>query len=222
MNGCTTSSCASSCAATSATCSMAMNVALMSAVISSAHANSYYDYDDDEDDKFYGTIKVNLTGTTEKYEKAEGWLKKIFVGDKEWEEEIVTQTDYLKKIYDVFSELGYKNVLFLDMDGETVYEDTENKDDDFDKAIQMALKEKKDKDYKIGISLDTTGDEKGNILIAMNSKHDSGEFPLTIDVISDEDPKEIKREDFSAEFQSWKSPILERNLIFLAEFLKKS
>ncbi len=193
MNGCAcpASSCACSCATTSVACSGAMNAALMASVISSSHANDYYDYDDDEEDKFYGTIKVNLTGTTEKYEKAEGWLKKIFVGDKEWEEEVMTQTDYLKKIYDVFSELGYKNVLFLDLNGESVYEDKENKDDDFDKAIQMALEKKKDEDYKIGISLDTTGDEKGNILITMSSKHDSGEFPLTIEVISDEDPKEM-------------------------------
>jgi glyoxylase-like metal-dependent hydrolase (beta-lactamase superfamily II) len=37
-----------------------------------------------------------------------------------------------------------------------------------------------------------------------------------------EDPTQIKREDFSKEIQSWKSPILEWNLNFLAEFLKKS
>ncbi len=37
-----------------------------------------------------------------------------------------------------------------------------------------------------------------------------------------EDPTQIKKEDFSSEFQSWESPILEMNLKFLAEFLKKS
>ncbi|MFX0104042.1 MAG: MBL fold metallo-hydrolase [Candidatus Hodarchaeota archaeon] len=36
------------------------------------------------------------------------------------------------------------------------------------------------------------------------------------------DPTQIKREDFSKELQSWKSPILEWNLNFLAELLKKS
>lgn len=39
---------------------------------------------------------------------------------------------------------------------------------------------------------------------------------------SGEDPTQIKREDFSDEIQSWKSPTLERNINFLAEFLKKS
>jgi glyoxylase-like metal-dependent hydrolase (beta-lactamase superfamily II) len=37
-----------------------------------------------------------------------------------------------------------------------------------------------------------------------------------------EDPPQIKREDFSDEIKSWKSPILEWNINFLAEFLKKS
>ena len=37
-----------------------------------------------------------------------------------------------------------------------------------------------------------------------------------------EDITQIKREDFSKELQSWKSPILEWNLNFLSEFFKKS
>lgn len=37
-----------------------------------------------------------------------------------------------------------------------------------------------------------------------------------------EEPTQIKREDFSKEFQSWKSPILEWNINFLAEYMKKS
>ena len=37
-----------------------------------------------------------------------------------------------------------------------------------------------------------------------------------------EDPTQLKREDFSEEIKSWKSPILEWNINFLAEFLKKS
>ena len=37
-----------------------------------------------------------------------------------------------------------------------------------------------------------------------------------------EDPTQIKREDFSTELQSWKSPVLELNINFLAEFLKKT
>ncbi len=36
-----------------------------------------------------------------------------------------------------------------------------------------------------------------------------------------EEPTKIKREDFSEELQSWKSPILEWNTTFLTEFLKK-
>ena len=39
---------------------------------------------------------------------------------------------------------------------------------------------------------------------------------------SGEDPTQLKREDFSEEIRSWKSPILEWNLNFLAEFFKKS
>lgn len=37
-----------------------------------------------------------------------------------------------------------------------------------------------------------------------------------------EDPSQIKREDFSKELQSFNSPLLERNIIFLTEFLKKT
>ncbi len=37
-----------------------------------------------------------------------------------------------------------------------------------------------------------------------------------------EDPTTIKREHFSEEFQSWKSPIFQRNIEFLSEYLKKS
>lgn len=37
-----------------------------------------------------------------------------------------------------------------------------------------------------------------------------------------EDLTQIKREDFSNDFQSWETPRLERNLNFLAEYLKKS
>ncbi len=37
-----------------------------------------------------------------------------------------------------------------------------------------------------------------------------------------EDPTQIKRSDFSKELQSWKSPVLEMNINFLAEYLKKS
>lgn len=37
-----------------------------------------------------------------------------------------------------------------------------------------------------------------------------------------EDPTQIKREDFSEGLQSWKSPILEWNINFLTEYLKKS
>ncbi|MFW9829002.1 MAG: MBL fold metallo-hydrolase [Candidatus Thorarchaeota archaeon] len=37
-----------------------------------------------------------------------------------------------------------------------------------------------------------------------------------------EDPNQIKREDFSEEIKSWKSSILDWNINFLAEYLKKS
>jgi glyoxylase-like metal-dependent hydrolase (beta-lactamase superfamily II) len=37
-----------------------------------------------------------------------------------------------------------------------------------------------------------------------------------------EDPTQIKRDDFSQDIKSWKSPVLEWNINFLAELLKKS
>ncbi|MFW9999608.1 MAG: MBL fold metallo-hydrolase [Candidatus Hodarchaeota archaeon] len=40
-------------------------------------------------------------------------------------------------------------------------------------------------------------------------------------IAAGEDLTQIKREDFSEEFRTWKSPVLEMNLNFLAEFLKK-
>jgi len=39
---------------------------------------------------------------------------------------------------------------------------------------------------------------------------------------SGEDPTQIKREDFSDEIKSWKSPVLEMNINFLTELLKKA
>lgn len=193
MSHCASS--ASSCAASSAAMSAATTAAISAAALSSSHRDDYYGDEDDDsgsEDTFYGSINVNLKGTKLEEEKAEGWFKKIFVGDKEWEEEIVTQTEYLKKIYDVFSELGYKNVLYVDVNGTTVYEDSENTDNDFEVAIQKALEQEiEPSEYNVAISLDTTGDEEENILVTMQSSHDVGEYPLTVEVTANEDPKEL-------------------------------
>lgn len=127
-------------------------------------------------------INVTLKGTKTEIEKAKGWFKKLFSGDKEWEEENLTQGAYLKKIYDVCSELGYTNILSLTINDEIVYEDSENTDNDFEKAIKLAFEKQESKDYTIAISLDTTNDEEENILITMESKHDSSDYPLKIQV----------------------------------------
>jgi len=45
---------------------------------------------------------------------------------------------------------------------------------------------------------------------------------VKIKIEAEEDPTQIKRIDFSKELQSWKSPALEMNINFLAEYLKKT
>ena len=173
-----------------------MNMALMSAATAGAasesHRESFSAKDDAEDtETFYGAISVNLKNTKDVEEKVEGWFKRLFTSDKQWEEEVVDQTNYLKNIYDAFSSLGYNNVLYMDLNGETIYEDNENEDNDFDKAIQLALEKDVSANYNVAISLDTTGDEEENILITMKSKHDTGAYPLTVEVIDVKEPAEM-------------------------------
>ena len=184
---CSAASCASSCVATSVCMSPAIMAATSAAAMSSSHRDSYYEEDED---KFYGNIKVNLKGTKTELKEAKNWFTKLFVGDKTWEGETLTQVQYMKKIYDVFNELGYKNALYLDVNEETVYEDDENKDDDLETAFKAAFGKEAEGGCCMALSLDTTGDEEENVLITMDSKHDEGEFPLTIEVKSDDDPKE--------------------------------
>ena len=171
---------------------IAVAAAVSAGAMSDTHRESFYTEDDTEDtDTFYGAINVNLKNTKDVEEKVKGWFKRLFVGDKQWEEEVVDQTNYLKNIYDAFSSIGYNNVLYMDLNGETIYEDNENEDNDFDKAIQLALEKDVSENYSVAISLDTTGDEEENILITMKSKHDTGAYPLTVEVIDVKEPAEM-------------------------------
>ncbi|KKN69367.1 hypothetical protein LCGC14_0442270 [marine sediment metagenome] len=171
---------------------IALAAAVSTGAMSSEHSESFYKEDEAEDtETFYGSLDVNLKNTKDVEEKVKGWFKKLFVGDKKWEEEVVDQTNYLKNIYDAFSSLGYNNVLYMDLNGETIYEDNENDENDFDKAIKLALEKDVSQNYNVAISLDTTGDEEENILITMKSKHDSGAYPLTVEVIDVKEPAEM-------------------------------
>jgi len=131
-----------------------------------------------------GILKINLKGTEIKTEERKGWLARIFKGKTiEVAQEAVTQMQYLEGIYNACTELGYKNVLSLDVNGVTVYIDEENKDDDFSEAVKLALEEVETEAYHIHIELDTTGDEEANIEIDMYGQHKDGEIPLNVSTI---------------------------------------
>ena len=136
-----------------------------------------------------GTLEIDLQGTKIETEEKKGWLTRIFSGkEKTTEVEDVTQLQYLEKIYAVFKELGYENVLSLSVNERIVYEDEENTDKDFETALKAAIECEIKKAYHIEISLDTTSDGEENIFINMFGKHEEGEIPLIIEV---EEPKKL-------------------------------
>ncbi len=150
--------------------------------------------DDEGEDGTEGILRINLQGTKVETEERRGWLARIFKGkEKTVEQEDVTQMQYLEKIYGVFKELGYENILSLEVNGKTVYADKENKENDFQEAVTKALEYESNEAYHIEINLDTTGDEGSNINVSMYGRHKEGELPLVVRAFyEDKKPSEIE------------------------------
>lgn len=139
------------------------------------------DDEDDEKSGNEGVLRVNLKGTKVETEERKGWLARIFLGkEKTVEVEDVTQMQYLEKIYEVFKEMGYENMLSLEINDKTVYADKENKDNDFQDAVTKAMEYESDEAYHIEFNLDTNGDEETNLNVNMYGQHKEGELPLTV------------------------------------------
>lgn len=136
------------------------------------------------------TIKVTLKGTTKVLEPHSNWLMRIFGKKIEVAKEVVTQTQYLEKIYNVFKNLGYENLLDLEVNGEIVYEDEEYDEKDFEKAVKLALNAEAKEVYHIEFNLDTTGDNEANIDVNMYSKHGAEERPMVINIYEEDKNKE--------------------------------
>ena len=143
-----------------------------------------------------GTLNIDLKGTEIVVDEPNGWFTKLLtklVGKTEYEQESVTQLQYLEKIYGIFSELGWKNIVSLDLNGETVYDDAEYKEDDFKEAINIAYGKIEEKDFKVMIHLENTDDEKEeSITVDFDSKHDVGEFPLNVEAELDKTSLEVE------------------------------
>jgi len=148
-------------------------------------------YNEDMDFDHYGCIRVNLKGTREVTEEAKGFFRRLFVGDKTYEEEAMDKAKFLTSIYGLLSSLRFKNVVSLDLNGETVYEDQENTPDDFEKAIKLALEKHTEGPFKVCLNLDITGDEESDIIVTMDSRHDVGTYPLMIEVMGVEETNSI-------------------------------
>ena len=144
------------------------------------------------------TIKVNLKSTKLETEPTKNWFMRIFKKEKTMEKEVVTQSQFLEKIYNVFSELGYKNIQQLEMNGVNIYDDTHYEEDDFRKAIEKALNSEPLEIYHFEIYLDSSTseeDENGiTIDINMYSKHEVGDYPLTISFESFGTNDEVEKE----------------------------
>lgn len=186
------SSCAAISAASAACASSAATSAASIAAMSAAHRSSVYSYNDEEDG-YYGNIRVGLKDVKTQVKEAKGFWNKFLIGDEEWQEEAITHIDYLQRIYKVFENLGYTNILFLDMNSETVYKDKKRTPNDFEKAIKLALKKEIKERYRIAMGLDINGDGKTNVIITMVSKHDVGVYPLIIEVFFKNKPQHILR-----------------------------
>ena len=141
-----------------------------------------------------GTLSIDLKGTEIKTEERKGWLARLFKGKTiEVAQEAVTQIQYLEGIYNICKELGFNNVLSLDVNGKTVYMDEENKDNDFEEAVKLALTEDAKEAFNIEIELDTTGDEETSIYINMYGQHKDGDIPLIIDCIMEKSHEDMTK-----------------------------
>ncbi len=140
-----------------------------------------------------GTLDIDLKGTETKVETPKNWLAKIgsrLFGKKQYEQEIVTQMQYLQKTYNIFSELGYTNIVSLDLNGETVYEDEEEKDNDFQTAMTLAYAKVQKPDFETSMSLKK---DKDTIDVSFSAKHEEGEYPLSIEVELDKTSEETTK-----------------------------
>ena len=133
-----------------------------------------------------GNMKVNLAGTQLIEKQPKGMLQTIIakiVGKKKLEREVITQLQCLEGIYGVFKDLGQENLVRLEVNGTTVYEDEEHKATDLYDAVQLALKANQEEAYHIEMVLEPKdGGEDDYIEVNMYQEHDEGKRPLTIDV----------------------------------------
>ena len=176
-----------------------MNPAIIAAIAASGSSASSSDEDNSSDyDEGYeqeGVLRIDLKGTKIKTEARKNWLARIFLGKEiKMEQEAITQMQYLEGIYQVFKEMGYENILSLEMNDKTVYVDEENKDKDFEEAVRKAAEYESKEAYHIEFELDTTGDGESNIDVNMYGRHSEGDIPLVIRVWYDnKNSEDIKK-----------------------------
>ena len=134
----------------------------------------------------YGELSIDLIGTEIKVDEPKTWLQKIarvFSGEKKISKEVVTQMQYLQKLQEICKELGYKNVLSLDVNGINVYFDEEYNPDDLDKAMELALKEEQSDMYHVELILQGIEENDDNQMeINMYSSHGEDELPIVVTV----------------------------------------
>lgn len=144
-----------------------------------------------------GTLEINLVGTQVRVEEAKTWLGRFFQklsgGAPKIEQEVVTQLQYIQKMYEVFKELGFKNIVSLEVNGKEVYYDEAYTRDDLDKAMELALKEAPEEVYHTEFQLqEIDGNEDDTISVNMYSQHEEGELPLVVSVDLNKKPEEVE------------------------------
>lgn len=144
-----------------------------------------------------GNMRVNLAGTQLIEKQPKGMLQTIIakiVGKKKLEREVVTQLQCLEGMYNVFKELGQENLVRLEVNGTTVYEDEEHKSTDLYDAVQLALKANQEEAYHIEMVLEPKdGGEDDYIEVNMYQEHEQNERPLTVNVyIEDMNSEEME------------------------------
>ena|SRR3990167_9015659 len=131
-----------------------------------------------------GVLEINLQGTTIKTLEAKSWLGRMFqklVGVRSVEQEVATQLQYLEKVYEVFRDLGYENLLSLDMNGKNMYYDEAYTDKDLQTAIQLAVKEEQQEAYHVEFILHgIDGNEENEVEVNMYAQHEEGDMPLVV------------------------------------------
>ena len=144
-----------------------------------------------------GTLGINLAGTQVRVEEAKTWLGRFFQkltgGAPKVEQEVVTQLQYLQKIYEVFKDSGFKNMLSLEVNGKEVYYDEAYTRDDLNKAMELALKEAPEEIYHVETVLqEIDGEEDDTINVNMYSQHEEGKMPLVVSVDLNKKSEEVE------------------------------